>query len=219
MMSQAFSWELFQQAPLIGIMRNLPPISSRQIAGLYAEAGLTTLEITLNSANAPETISTLANEFKGKLNIGAGTVCSLADLEQALSAGAQFIVTPILNPEVIKASVAANIPIFPGAYSPTEIYQAAQLGASMVKVFPATKLGPEFIKDVLAPLSGLKLVPTGGISLNNITQFFQAGAQGVGIGSDIFPKQLIQNEQWPELKNLFLDFLKKYHQFKGLPSK
>ncbi len=199
-------------------MRNLPPAASYQIARLYAEAGLTTLEITLNSENAPETISRLANEFSGKLNIGAGTVCSLNDFEQALAAGAQFIVTPILNPEVIKASVAANIPIFPGAFSPTEIYQAAQLGASMVKVFPATKLGPEFIKDVLAPLSGLKLVPTGGISLNNITQFFQAGAQGVGIGSDIFPKQLIQNEQWPELKNLFLDFLKKYHQFKGLPS-
>ncbi|PSR53852.1 2-dehydro-3-deoxyphosphogluconate aldolase [Adhaeribacter arboris] len=217
-MSHAFSWELFQRVPLIGIMRNLPPAASRQIAGLYAEAGLTTLEITLNSANAPKTISTLVNEFSGKLNIGAGTVCSLADLEQALAAGAQFIVTPILNPEVIKASLAAHIPIFPGSFSPTEIYQAAQLGASMIKVFPATKLGPEFIKDVLAPLSGLKLVPTGGISLSNITQFFQAGAQGVGIGSDIFPKQLIQNEQWPELKNLFLDFVKKYHQFKGLPS-
>jgi 2-dehydro-3-deoxyphosphogluconate aldolase/(4S)-4-hydroxy-2-oxoglutarate aldolase len=213
-MSSIFSWERFHQMPLIGIMRNIPPLSTEKVISLYAEAGLTTLEITMNSADATETISRAVEKYSTSLNIGAGTVCTPLDLERAITAGAQFVVTPILNEEVIKACVAANIPIFPGAFTPTEIYQAWELGASMVKVFPATKLGPEFIKDVLAPLNQIKLVPTGGISLDNFIAYFRAGAQGVGIGSTIFPPAFIQNEQWPELSQVFREFVKKYTQFK-----
>ncbi len=213
-MSQTFSWERFYQMPLIGIMRNIPLPHAEKVISLYAEAGLTTLEITMNSAGATETISWAVEKYSASLNIGAGTVCTPQDLERALNAGAQFVVTPILNEEVIQSCVAAHIPIFPGAFTPTEIYRAWELGASMVKVFPATKLGPEFIKDVLAPLNQVKLVPTGGISLDNFINYFRAGAQGVGIGSTIFPPAFIQNEQWPELSSLFREFANKYTQYK-----
>lgn len=202
-MSQNFSWERFNQVPVIGIMRNMPTHQTEPLANCYAGAGLTTLEVTMNSAGAAETIAWLTQHYGHRLNIGAGTVCNLTDLEQALQAGAAFIVTPILDEEVIKACVQENIPVFPGAFTPTEIYKAWRLGASMVKVFPASKLGPEFIKEVRAPLPYLKLLPTGGINLQNFREYFKAGAKGVGIGSGLFPADLINHHRWEELKDLY----------------
>lgn len=205
-MPAAFSWTLFQQMPVIGILRNIAPLHSEKIAELYFESGFTTLEITMNSPGAAATISSLSERFSDRLNIGAGTVCTLEDLEEAISAGASFIVTPVLSEDVIKAAVIKNIPIFPGAFTPSEIYKAWMLGASMVKVFPATVLGPEFIRDVLAPLPYLKLIPTGGVSIDNFNSFLKAGAAGVGVGSTLFPGNLIKEEKWEKLSELFLRF-------------
>lgn len=208
-MKQTFSWEKFTKVPVVGIMRNIPLTQTQKLVPIYAAAGLTTLEITMNSEDAEETIAWLVQNFGGVLNIGAGTVCDLPDLEKALAAGAQFIVTPILDEEVIRACVAANIPVFPGAFTPTEIFKAWHLGAAMVKVFPATKLGPEYIKELLGPLNYLKLLPTGGITLQNFPDYFKAGAQGVGFGSGLFPMELINNGRWEELKQFYEQVVKR----------
>lgn len=199
----------------MGILRNVPPLTVPTLARYYSEAGLTTLEVTMNSDEALTTITRLVQDFGGKLNIGAGTVCTLEDLDKALAAGAQFIVTPILQEEVIRACVQQQVPVFPGAYSPTEIYKAWHLGATMVKVFPATKLGASYIKEVLAPMSYLKLLPTGGVALDNFTEFLKAGAAGLGMGSQLFPKQLIEEGAWEELSVLFRQLVTAYHAFKG----
>ena len=198
--------------PVVGIMRNISQQHAATLAAHYYTAGLTTLEVTMNSADAPAIISQLAKEYSGRLNIGAGTVCTTADLDKALKAGAQFIVTPILNETVVKACVAGNIPVFPGAYTPTEIYHAWSMGANMVKVFPATQLGPAYMKEVLAPLHQIKLLPTGGITIDNFTAFLQAGAKGVGVGSSLFPMKLIEGGNWQQLNDLFAAFVKKYRQ-------
>lgn len=205
-MPAAFSWSLFHQMPVIGILRNIQPFHSEKIADLYFDSGFTTLEITMNSPGAAATITSLSERFADRLNIGAGTVCTLEELEEAVTAGASFIVTPILSEEVIKAAVTKKVPIFPGAFTPSEIYKAWMLGASMVKVFPATTLGPEFIRDVLAPLPYLKLIPTGGVSIDNFNSFLKAGAAGVGVGSTLFPGNMIKEEQWDKLTELFLRF-------------
>jgi 2-dehydro-3-deoxyphosphogluconate aldolase/(4S)-4-hydroxy-2-oxoglutarate aldolase len=205
-MDNKFYPELFDAAPIIGIMRNLPPEHLEIIAENYLQSGLTCLEITMNSAGAVEIITKLTKAFAGQLNIGAGTVCTMYDLDKALNANSQFIVTPIINKEVIKACVSANVPIFPGAYTPSEIYKAWHLGAAMVKVFPASTLGPRYIKEVLAPLDYLKLLPTGGIGLNNLSDYLSAGAKGVGIGSQLFPKHIIRNQDWDALKKTFTLF-------------
>lgn len=213
-MPNRFSPELFSRIPIVGILRNVPPLTVPILARYYAEAGLTTLEVTMNSDEALTTITRLVQDFDGKLNIGAGTVCTLEDLDKALTAGAQFIVTPILQEEVIKACVQQQIPVFPGAYSPTEIYKAWHLGATMVKVFPATRLGASFIKEVLAPMNYLKLLPTGGVSLDNFTEFFAAGAAAVGMGSQLFPKKLIEEGDWEELSVQFRDLVATYEAYK-----
>lgn len=208
MVSNSFSWNLFHKIPIIGIMRNIDEDKISKITSLYLSEGLTNLEITLNSPKAIESIADLTRNFGSLLNIGAGTVCTLAELEMALSAGAGFIVTPILNREIIVACVKEKIPVFPGAYTPTEIYEATSLGATMVKVFPASQLGPQYIKDLLGPLPDLKLLPTGGINLNNMQAYFKAGATGLGIGSQLFPEEIVQNEKWKDLQLLFSRFYK-----------
>lgn len=209
MSERTFSWELFNKAPLVGIIRNVSPEDVRQILPIYRAAGLTTVEITMNTPGAADLIRyAVENEQEG-LNIGAGTVCTKDDLEVALEAGAQFIVTPVLSKKVIKSCVKKGIPVFPGAYTPTEIFNAWSLGASMVKIYPATALGPGYIKDLKASMNQLKLLPTGGVSLENMTAFLQAGANGLGIGGQLFDKKLIAEKDWEGLQAHFLQFAQK----------
>ena len=209
MNNQEFSWNGFSKVPIVGIIRNLSFDTIEKILPIYLSAGLTTIEITMNTQAAAEIIRFAADKYKGQLNVGAGTVCNTDELDLAIRAGSQFIVTPILDPDVVRACVSKNIPVFPGAYTPTEIYQAWKLGASMVKVYPATSLGPEYIKDVKAPLNKIKLMPTGGINLDNIQTFIKAGADGLGIGSQLFDKTLIKDENWDGLELHFKQYVSK----------
>ncbi|MHA4809823.1 bifunctional 4-hydroxy-2-oxoglutarate aldolase/2-dehydro-3-deoxy-phosphogluconate aldolase [Flavitalea flava] len=212
-MGRSFSWKAFNTIPVVGILRNIPLARATGLAGPYCESGMTTLEITMNSPDAAATLAALVKTFGDRLNIGAGTVCNKTDLEKALDAGAQFIVTPILDKRVIKTCLRKKIPVFPGAYTPTEIYKAWSLGADMVKVFPATDLGPGFIKEVLAPLNRLSLLPTGGVTPGNFIDFFKAGAKGVGMGSHLFPIQMIEKESWAEMGALFSSLVNTYRNF------
>lgn len=203
---QIFSWSQFEKIPLIGIIRGLEFSEVKKILPVYIASGLTTIEITMNTPSAKKIIRFAADKYAGQLNVGAGTVCSKKDLKEALAAGAQFIVTPILIEEVIQYCADKKIPVFPGAFTPTEIYRAWKLGASMVKVYPATSLGPGYIKDVKVPLNQIKLLPTGGINKENLSLFMKAGADGLGIGSQLFHKQYIQSENWDALEKHFKEF-------------
>ena len=214
-MPDSFNWNLFEAMPIIGIMRNFPEERLDPVVEQLEKAGIINLEITLNSINPLPLITRLREKWSDKMNIGAGTVCSVDQLHQAIEAGAQFIVAPIVNEEVIRAAKAANVPIFPGAFTPTEIYNAWEYGASMIKVFPATKLGPGFFKDVLEPLNHIKLMPTGGVNLENFVDFLKAGAKGAGIASSLFPMELINNARWDELGDYYRQFTTKYNQFKS----
>lgn len=207
MIQRSFSWELFKKVPITGIIRHISPEDVRQILPVYQESGLTTIEITMNTPGAEAMLNEAIAQYPDTLNIGAGTVCTEADLEKALDAGAQFIVTPIINKKVIRRCAKKGIPIFPGAFTPSEIYKAWTLGASMVKVFPSTTLGPSYIKELKAPLNQIELMPTGGISLDNMSEFLAAGADGLGIGSQLFDKKLISEKNWSELKEHFQKFV------------
>ncbi len=208
-----FSFDLFQQMPVVGIMRNVPLEHIQSIAGVYQRSGLTCLEITMNSPGAEDAIMLLSEVFGDKLNIGAGTVCSIADLEKAIAAGAGFIVTPIISEEVISHCVAQHIPIFPGAYTPSEIYKAWSLGATMVKLFPAGDMKPSRLKEILAPLNFVSLMPTGGVSPENFTHWFAHGAKAAGMGSYLFPKDIIAAQDWTALGNIYTSVVEKYRDF------
>ncbi len=201
-----FSWDLFNKMPVVGIIRNLTVADINFVLPIYKQAGFTTIEITLNTPEALSVISSLALEYKGELNVGAGTVCTLDDLAAAITAGANFIVTPIFKAEVVKKCVSMEVPIFPGAFSPTEIYEAWELGASMVKLYPASVVGSDYVSAVLAPLNKVKLMPTGGIHLSNMLAFMKAGATSLGIGSELFDKKIIQKRDSEAMLNHFTLF-------------
>ena len=201
-----FSWELFDKMPVVGIIRGLSVADINFVLPIYKQAGFTTIEITLNTPEALSVISSLALEYKGELNVGAGTVCTIDDLTDAVNAGANFIVTPIFKAEVVKKCVSMEVPIFPGAFSPTEIYEAWELGASMIKLYPASVVGPAYVSAVLAPLNKVKLMPTGGIHLSNMLAFMKAGATSLGIGSELFDKKIIQKRDSEAMLNHFTLF-------------
>lgn len=198
---------------IIGIVRNVDYASLVNILPLYIDAGFNDIEITMNTPGAATIIQHICNEYGNKLFIGAGTVCSLKDLDIALHAGAKFIVTPIVIPEVIKVCFNSGTPVYPGALTPTEIHQAWDMGATMVKIFPASSLGHQYIKDVKASLNTIKLLPTGGINLKNIDNFISAGADGFGIGNPLFNSKHIESKDWAQLRKLFDAFAQKRKGF------
>lgn len=166
---------------IVAIIRGAKPGDVLKIARALNKGGVQLLEVTLNSPNALEVIEQLSSEMKGKMLIGAGTVLDAASARDAITAGARFIISPVFDKEVIGATRKNGAVSIPGAYTPTEIFNAHAQGGDIIKVFPA--LGAGYIKDLLAPMPHLPLMPTGGINQQNISSFKAAGAVAFGIGS------------------------------------
>lgn len=184
----------------MGILRGLEARWLAPVVEAVGEGGLTNLEITMNTSGATDQIKAAVALVGTRMNIGAGTVTSLGLLEQALEAGATFIVTPIVREDVILRCVELGVPVFPGAFTPTEIARAWDLGAALVKVFPAEVLGPAYIRSVKAPLSEVRLMPTGGIDLETLAEYQRAGASAFGVGTPLFRASRIAEGDWPWLR-------------------
>lgn len=208
-------WPLSDVPPLVGIMRGLTLEQALRGTEAVGRGGVRLVEVTMNSPTALETISALRESMQGEVEVGAGTVCTPAELEQALEAGARFIVTPVVVPEIIQKCVELAIPVAPGAFTPTEIYQAWTLGASVVKVFPAEVLGPAFMRAVRAPLPEVRLMPTGGVTVETLGDYLQAGATAFGLGSPLFASDLIRAEDWKSLEARAGAFVAAYRQAKS----
>jgi 2-dehydro-3-deoxyphosphogluconate aldolase / (4S)-4-hydroxy-2-oxoglutarate aldolase len=166
------------------------------------QGGVKALEITMTSPGALEVISEASKKLGTEALLGVGSVLDAETARLAILAGAKFVVGPVLKPDVIQMCKRYNILCIPGAFSPTEIITAWENGADVVKVFPATKLGPSFIKDILGPLPQVKLTPTGGLNLENTAEYIKAGASFVGVGSSLVDKRLITEKKWNELSTL-----------------
>lgn len=198
---KGFCWEIFNRVPLVGIVRGAAFGDFMELLTICRKTGLTTLEITMNTPEVEKLIAYANEEVGHVMNIGAGTVCTEEELEKALLAGSQFIVTPSINEKVITACVNKGIPVFPGALTPTEIFKAWSLGAPVIKVFPATQMGSEYIRDIRGPFPQIPLLPTGGVKIENLKAYAGAGASGFGLGGSLFPKALIEAQKWTELES------------------
>ena len=181
---------------IVAILRGMPPAEIINIANALYNGGVRLLEITLNSENALPAIEQLNYEFKNKMLIGAGTVIDENDAANAIAAGAVFLISPSLDVNVIKAAKNANVVSIPGAFTPTEIMIAHKNGADIVKVFPC--LNADYVKNILAPLNFVKLMPTGGIDASNIKQYAKSGAVAFGIGSALINNKTIIDEAYLE---------------------
>lgn len=150
------------------------------------DEGITCMEVALSEPEAVDQLRTLKQATAGQgILLGAGTVVSTKLAGQALAAGADFLITPHVAPDVIRFARSRGVPVVPGALTPTEIFTAMELGADLVKVFPASSMGPDHIKALLGPYPGAKLLPTGGVSPANAAEYLKAGAVAVGVGGNL----------------------------------
>lgn len=169
---------------IVAIVRGAKPGDVIKISEALYEGGIRLMEVTLNSENAIEVIMQLSKRMKDKMYIGAGTVLTVEDTKKAIDAGAQFIISPYLNMDVITATKRVGALSIPGAFTPTEIVNAYNNGGDIIKVFPASG-NINHIKEVRAPLPHIPLMPTGGINMENISEFHKAGAVAFGIGTSL----------------------------------
>jgi 2-dehydro-3-deoxyphosphogluconate aldolase / (4S)-4-hydroxy-2-oxoglutarate aldolase len=172
-----------QTAPLVAILRR-PRVDIDVCAGALIDAGVRFVEVTIDSPAAVPFLASAAKNFKGGL-FGAGTVTVPELAEKAIRAGAQFLVTPNFNPEVVLVARSRQIPIFSGAMTPTEIFSAYEAGAEVIKVFPAATLGSAYFKELRGPFPDIPLMATGGINVANAADFFAAGATSLGVGGSL----------------------------------
>jgi 2-dehydro-3-deoxyphosphogluconate aldolase / (4S)-4-hydroxy-2-oxoglutarate aldolase len=176
---------------IVAVIRLKDPAKLRASVDAMAEGGVRALEVTMTVPGAVGLIRELAPVLPDGFLLGAGTVTDADTARAVIDAGASFVVGPVLRPEVISACHERDVPAMPGCFSPTEIFTAHECGADIVKVFPATALGPQFLKDVRAPLPQVKLMPTGGVTLDNAGDWLRAGAVAVGIGSALLDAKAI----------------------------
>ena len=169
--------------------------------------GFRAIEITFSFADASSAIAKLAENNDEDLLIGAGTILTREQVHEAVEAGARFLVSPCVLPEVIDAAHELQVAIIPGAFTPTEIYTAYSLGADIVKIFPAVKFGPEYLKAVRGPLSQIPIMPTSGVDASNVADWFRAGAVAVGAVGNVFDSALIRSGDWDEITKRAREFI------------
>ena len=178
--------ERFRELPLMGILRGVKADDIEPLVETCVLSGLETIEITFNTPGAPDLIRRASKAARGRLMIGAGTILSTDDMKTALDAGARFIVSPVLVYDVVEYCAECEIPVFPGALTPQEIYNAWHAGATMVKVFPAKFFGPAYIEEIKGPFDSIELLACGGVTPANIRSFFSCGASAVAFGASVF---------------------------------
>jgi len=170
------------------------PLSEALIGG-----GIIAIEITMTTPNAIETIRETSRRIGARGVIGVGTVLDARTCRQAIEAGAEFVVSPILRPEIAETARGLDRPVMLGAYTPTEAQLAHEAGADFIKIFPADGLGPSYIKALRAPLPHLRIVPTGGVDLNTAADFLKAGCAALGVGSALISASILRGNRWDEL--------------------
>lgn len=194
--------EVVSEMERTGVVAVIRAQSSEQlidVVGALYEGGLTCVEVTMTTPDALAVIHSASKEFAGKCVIGVGTVLDAETARAAILAGAEYVVSPILDFDTITMCKRYSKAVVPGCFTPTEILRAWQAGADVIKVFPATKLGPAFFKDVRGPLPQVRMTPTGGVSLENTGDFIKAGAVCVGVGSAMVTKKAVAEKDYATL--------------------
>ena len=196
-----FDPELFKDQPVLGIVRGIPENRLTGVFDSACEAGLKFIEITLNTDQAFQLIQSSSKKYEDSLCIGAGTVRTLEQAEQAVASKAQFLVSPVLNEQVASYCRSLSLPYFPGALTPSEIEKAWCSGATMVKVFPAAQWGPQYFREIKGPLEDVPLMAVGGVTCDNIPTYFSSGASAVAVGGSVFTQSRMVNEEYSKIRD------------------
>jgi 2-dehydro-3-deoxyphosphogluconate aldolase/(4S)-4-hydroxy-2-oxoglutarate aldolase len=181
---------------VIAVIRGDSPEQARHLARACAAGGIVGVEITLTTPDAISAIRDCALELGEAVLMGAGTVLDARSASDAMTAGARFIVSPLYDPQTVMVTLRAHAIAIPGAFTPTEIMAATRAGADVVKLFPSTSVGPAFVRDLRRPLPALRLMPTGGVTTENLPGWLAAGVVAIGAGSDLLQPEAIARRDW-----------------------
>ena len=193
---------------IIAIIRARKTTQVLPIAEALLAGGVIAIEITMSTPGAIAAVRNLSDKLGDRALIGVGTVLDAETCRAAIAAGAQFVVSPICRVELVQIASAAQRPVMLGAYTPTEAQLAHEAGSDFIKIFPADGLGPGYVKALRAPLPHLRIVPTGGVDLKTIGEFFKAGCPAVGAGSSLITSEILEKEDWPALTRRAAEFVK-----------
>jgi 2-dehydro-3-deoxyphosphogluconate aldolase/(4S)-4-hydroxy-2-oxoglutarate aldolase len=199
MRSKSEIMSLLTQSGIIAVVRAQRQDQILPLAEALFDGGLIAVEITLTTPNAIQAIREAKEKLGARVLIGVGTVLDVGACRAAIEAGAEFVVSPILRPELVAVAHSAERPIMLGAYTPTEAQLAHEAGADFIKIFPADGLGPNYIKALLAPLPHLRIIPTGIAKPEDVGAFLKAGCAAVGLGSLLVSREILTTNDWPEL--------------------
>ncbi|MEW9672221.1 bifunctional 4-hydroxy-2-oxoglutarate aldolase/2-dehydro-3-deoxy-phosphogluconate aldolase [Ammoniphilus sp. 3BR4] len=187
------------ESGVIAVIRKVPEDQLEKVAESLIEGGVTSLEVTVDAPGAFQSIRQLSKAFEGRAIVGAGTVIDEVSARLAIEHGAEFVFSPSLHQNVIQTTLRYGKVAVPGVMTPTEMIQAMEWGADMVKIFPATGLGVKYIKDVKGPLSHIPIIPTGGVNLENVASFIEAGVAAVGVGGNLVDMNAIKEQDFARI--------------------
>lgn len=205
-MNKAETLQKIRELGLLAVIRGPSKELTLEIVAALVAGGVTGIEITYTTPNAAEVVAALAQRFGNEIVLGMGTLTHPAQAAEATHAGAQFLVSPHTETTLAQAMVATGLPVMMGALTPSEVMASRQLGSDVVKLFPGSLGGPEYMKALKGPFPNIPMMPTGGVDIDNIADWFAAGAVAVGAGSQLCPKNLAVAGKFDEITAIARSF-------------
>jgi 2-dehydro-3-deoxyphosphogluconate aldolase / (4S)-4-hydroxy-2-oxoglutarate aldolase len=199
---------------VVAVIRMKDPARLSKVVMAIRDGGVKCIEITMTVPGAVEIIANMVKTLPQDVLVGAGTVTDKAAALDVIRAGAKFVVSPVFRSDVVAVTKEAGAVSMPGCYTPTEILTAWEAGADVVKVFPATSLGPKYFKDVAGPFPHIRLMPTGGVTIDNVGEWVKAGAVAVGIGGDLLDKKAIDEGRYEVLTEKAARMVRNFNEAK-----
>ncbi|WP_186446146.1 bifunctional 4-hydroxy-2-oxoglutarate aldolase/2-dehydro-3-deoxy-phosphogluconate aldolase [Paenibacillus cremeus] len=193
---------------VVMIYRGLGPEECLAFTEVLKETGIRYFEVTLNTPGAMESIKLMKDRFGSEVSVGAGTVLTAEQVKEVADAGGAYIISPNMNEDVIKTTKQLGLYSIPGAFTPTEIVRACEVGADMVKVFPINVVGAEYIRQLRGPLEDIPFMATGGVKLDMVEGLFKAGTDAIGLGVHLLGKEWVETKNWDELQASAKRFLR-----------
>ena len=206
-MDKQTTLERIKELGLLAVLRGPSPDLTLAMVDALVAGGVLGIEITYTTPNAPEVVAALDRKYGDQILLGMGTLTEPEHVTQAQAAGARFVVSPHCEPTLAGLMVAADLAVMIGAFTPTEVMQAHRLGADVVKIFPGSLGGPDYLKSLRGPFPHIRMMPTGGVSLANVADWFAAGAVAVGAGSELCPPAWAKAGRFDEISERAREFV------------
>lgn len=207
-MNKQLILDTIKKLGVVAVIRGPSPELTVKMVDALIAGGITGIEVTYSTPNAEQVVAELARKYDDKIVLGMGTLTDPAQALTAKAAGASYLVSPICEVELVKAMVASDLVVMAGAFTPTEVFQAYKLGADVIKIFPGSLAGPAYVKALRGPFPYIQFMPTGGVSVANLGEWFSAGVIAVGAGSELCPPSLAKEGKFDEISARAENFAK-----------